>query len=228
MVRHASLLIPTARTRDKSIISHFSDGRVMHFEKEETIINGLEDPDGVYLIKRGFVKAYSVSKEGNGNLLLIHDTGEFIPLPWALDGTNFTGLSYVAMSDVTVIKASKDTLRKAMGDNQWLSQEILSQTVNIIALYTQRIQTLEFRSARERIIAELIYLAKRFGKHQGADIIIDAPITHQDIGDSISMNRETASRALELLFKEGLLKQVDHYFRIVDIAKLQSVLDELS
>lgn len=225
MVRAASLLIPTARTRDKSIISHFSDGRIMNFEQEETIISGLEEPDGVYLIKKGFVKAFSTSKNGNGNLLLIHDAGEFIPLPWALNGSNFTGLSYEAMSDVTVIKASKDMLRKAMGNNQWLSQEVLSQAVNIIALYTQRIQTLEFRSARERIISELIYLAKRFGKHRGAEIIIDAPITHQDIADSISMNRETASRAIELLFKEGLLKQVDHYFRVVDIAKLQSALD---
>ncbi|HUD06726.1 MAG TPA: hypothetical protein VMR34_02465 [Candidatus Saccharimonadales bacterium] len=87
-----------SETKDKSIISHFNDGLIMEFSKEETIINGLEEPDGVYLIKLGFVKAYSVSRNGNGNLLLIHQAGEFIPLPWALDGTNITGLSYQAMS----------------------------------------------------------------------------------------------------------------------------------
>ncbi len=126
------------------------------------------------------------------------------------------------MSDVTVIKSSKDRLRDAMGNNQWLSQEILNQTVNIIALYTQRIQTLEYRSARERIIAEIIYLAKRFGKEHGKAIIIDAPITHQDIADSISMNRETASRALESLFEEGYLVQINHYFSVMNIDKLQA------
>ncbi|HUD06725.1 MAG TPA: hypothetical protein VMR34_02460 [Candidatus Saccharimonadales bacterium] len=68
-------------------------------------------------------------------------------------------------------------MREDTGNNQWLAQEVLNQTVNIIALYTQRIQTLEFRSARarERIIAEIIYLAKRFGKHLGAGVFIDVP-----------------------------------------------------
>jgi len=37
----------------------------------------------------------------------------------------------------------------------------------------------------------LLYLAERFVKHIGAEVLIDAPITHQDIADSISMNRET-------------------------------------
>jgi len=197
---------------------------LIHFEKEETIINGYDEPDGVYLIKKGFVKAYSVSQDGHGNLLLIHQDGEFIPLPWALDGAHTTGLFYEAMTDVTVLRSSKDNLRTAMGKNSWLSQEILKQAVNIITVYTQRIQTLEFRSARGRIIAELIYLAERFGKHQGSEIIIQAPITHQDIADSINMSRETASRTLELLFEEKLMGQKNHLFVIRDIAKLQLAL----
>jgi CRP-like cAMP-binding protein len=218
------LTIPIPKPRDKSIISHFSDGLLMNFSREETIISGFDEPEGIYLIKSGFVKAYSTSQKGHGNLLLIHEAGEFIPLPWALNGSNVTGLSYEAMTDVTVIRASKDRLRSAMGNNQWLSQEVLNQTVNIIALYTQRIQTLEFRSARGRIIAELIYLAKRFGKHKGMEIIIDAPITHKDIADSINMTRETASRTLEILFKEGLVGQKDHFLTIQNLTRLQAAL----
>jgi len=220
----APMTIPAEKERDKSIISHFSDGTVMHFTKDQMILHGFNEPDGVYLIVEGFVKAHSVSEAGMGNLLLIHSAGELIPLPWALDGTNVTGLSYEAMGNVTIIRSSKDKLREAMGNNQWLSVEILSQTVDIIALYTQRIQTLEFRSARGRIIAELIYLAQRFGKPHGSAILIDAPITHQDISDSINMSRETASRALELLFKEGLVGQEDHSFTILDSVKLKNAL----
>lgn len=212
------------KNEGESIIAHFGDGLLMHFTREETIINGFDEPDGVYLIKKGFIKAYSISKAGHGNLLLIHEAGEFIPLPWALDGAHTTGLFYEAMTDVTILRASKDKLRTAMGNNTWLSQEILKQAVNIITVYTQRIQTLEFRSARERVIAELIYLAHRFGEKHGKEVIINAPITHQDIADSINMTRETASRALELLFKEGLLGQKDHLFTVMDFAKLRKVL----
>jgi len=217
-------IMPTQKIEDESILAHFSDGLLMQFSKSATIINGFDEPEGVYLIKKGFVKAYSLSGSGHSKLLLIHEAGEFIPLPWALDGAHTTGLSYEAMTDVTALRVPKDKLRAAMGDNAWLSQEILKQTVNIITVYTQRIQTLETRSARGRIIAELIYLAERFGKTQGTEILIDAPITHQDIADSINMNRETASRVLELLFTEGLMRQEDHFLSIRDLPRLQTAL----
>lgn len=216
--------MPNLETTDESIIAHFSDGLLMEFSDGETIINGLDEPEGIYLIKKGFVKAYSTSQAGNGNLLLIHTVGEFIPLPWALDGAHTTGLFYEAMTDVTVLRASKDKLRSAMGKNTWLSQEILKQAVTIISAYTQRIQTLEFRSARGRIIAEILALSERFGEKHGSEVLINAPITHQDIADSINMNRETASRALGMLFEEGLLGQKDHIISILDLNKLQEAL----
>src|SRR4029079_8650953 len=128
-----------------------------------------------------FVKAYSISRTGNENLLLIHQAGDFIPLPWALDGAHTTGLRYEAMTDVNVFRTSKDKLRSALGDNPWLAQQIMSQAVSMLGLYTQRIQTLEYRTARGRVISELMHLADRFGKVENGVTIIYAPITHQDV-----------------------------------------------
>ena len=216
--------MPTSATTDKSIIAHFSDGQLLNYSNKELIINSFNGPQGVYLIKAGFVKAYSISRAGLVNLLFIHQTGEFIPMPWALDGAHVTGLSYEAMTDVTVLRTSKDKLRIAMGHDTWLSQEILKQAVEVIAVYTQRIQTLEFRSARGRIISELLNLAQRFGEKRGRAVIINAPITHQDIADSINMSRETASKALALLFKEKLMNQTDNLFTILDLPRLQEAL----
>ena len=218
-------ILPTRKTDDESIVAHFSDGSLMSFSKNEALIHAYEEPQGVYLIKSGFVKAYSISPTSSENLLLVHQAGDFIPLPWALDGAHTTGLRYEAMTDVKVLRASKDRLRLALGRNPWLSQQIMNQAVNMLSLYTQRIQTLEYRSARGRVISEMIHLAERFGKLQDGETLIDAPITHQDISDSINMTRETASRALELLFEEGLMGQKEHFFTIKDMHKLQAVLD---
>ena len=216
--------MPNKLTTGKSIIAHFSDGELMHFENGETIIDDLDQPEGVYLIKEGFVKAYSCSRMGHTNLLFIHQTNEIIPLPWALDGAHVTGLSYEAIGDVTMLRGLKGDLRKAMGQDTWLSQEILKQAVEVIAVYTQRIQTLEFRTARGRVISELLNLAQRFGEKHGKEVVINAPLTHQDIADSINMSRETASRTLELLFKENLVKQEDRLLSIVDLTRLQKAL----
>ena len=212
---------PTSEVKGDSKEIHFSDGVIKRFSKGETIISGFDGPKGVFLIKKGYVKAYTITKAGQENLLLIHDQGEFIPLTWALDGVHTEGLFYQAMSDVTVLSTSKENLRSAMENNTLLSQEILKQSVHIITAYGTRIQTLEYRTARERLIAELLNLTEMFGKAHGDEILIEAPITHQDIADSINMTRETASRALGLLFDEGLVKQVDHLFTIRKVDKLE-------
>lgn len=228
MTKDALAVMPTEKAKKVDIDSYFDDGQTLHFAKGETIINGLNQPNGVFIIKEGFVKAFTITRAGHENLLLVHDTGEFIPLIWALDGTHTEGLYYEAMSDVTVLRTSKEKLRTAMSDNKWLSQEILKQSLHIITTYSQRIQALEFRTARERIIAELLNLAEMFGKkvgnEDGKKVLIDAPVTHQDIANSINMTRETASRALGVLFEEGLLGQDEHMFTILNLAKLQEEL----
>lgn len=208
----------------ESIISHFKGGQVKQFSKGEVLVQGDEEPKGVYLIQKGYVKAYSISQQGQQNLLLIHGVKDIMPLPWALDGLQKLGVFYEAMTDVTVITTSKDDLRKAMGSNTWLTEQILRQLVNTFTVYAQRIQSLGYRLPRERVIACLLDLATRFGQQHTKGVIIQVPITHQDIADSISMTRETASRVLELLFEDGLVSQHDHKFMVIDEPKMQAEL----
>ena len=207
------------------ITNHFSGGILKQFSKNEVLIQGDEEPEGVYLIKTGYVKAYTISRTGQINLLLIHGADEIMPLPWALDGAQKLGVYYEAMSDVTIISSSKDDLRKAMASNSWLTEQIMRQLVSTFTVYAQRISSLEYRLPRERVIARLLDLADRFGKPVSEGIVIQAPITHQDIADSINMTRETASRALEQLFHDKYVAQKKHLFMILQAEKM---LEELS
>ena len=209
-----------SKSHSESIVSHFSEGSLEDFTKNDILVQGNEAPTSVFFIQSGYVKASSISQAGQKNLLLIHGTHEIMPLPWALDGPQKIGVFYEAMSDVTVSKTSKDYLRAAMGTNSWLAEQVLRQLVNTFTVYAQRIQSLGYRLPRERVIACLLDLATRFGNHSGHDLVIEAPITHQDIADSINMSRETASRVLEQLVKDGLISQSDHLFIINNESKL--------
>lgn len=208
----------------ESILAHFEKGTIKSFRKNEIIIQGSSEPKGVYLIQSGYVKAYSISQLGQENLLLIHGENEIMPLPWALDGPQKLGIFYEAMSKVNVLSTSKADLRTVMGSNSWLTEQILRQLVNAFTVYAQRIQSLGYRLPRERVIACLLDLATRFGDKTDHATLIKAPITHQDIADSISMTRETASRALEQLSREGLITQENHIFKIKNELKLQAEL----
>jgi CRP/FNR family cyclic AMP-dependent transcriptional regulator len=212
------------RRASESIDAHFDEGTTKRYLKNEVIVQGDEEPSGVFFILEGYVKAYSISQLGQQNLLLIQGSHEILPLPWALDGPQKIGIYYEAMSDVTLKRTSKAALRASMGSDPWLTEQILRQLVDAFTVYAQRIQSLGFRLPRERIIACLLDLSTRFGEKHGDSTIIKAPITHQDIADSTNMTRETASRAVELLFKDKLIHQEDHYFVINDETKLQAEL----
>jgi CRP-like cAMP-binding protein len=211
------------RRASESIDAHFGDGTTKRYLKNEIIVQGDEEPPGVFFVLEGFVKAYSISQLGQQNLLLIQGAHEILPLPWALDGPQKVGIFYEAMSDVTVKRTSKAALRAAMGSDPWLSEQIMRQLVDAFTVYAQRIQSRGFRLPRERIIACLLDLSTRFGQKQGDHTLITAPITHQDIADSTNMTRETASRTIELLVKDKLIRQ-DRYFIINDEEKLQAEL----
>src|SRR5665213_2836422 len=109
----------------ESIVSHFNEGSTGHFLKGDVLVQGDEEPSGVFFIESGYVKAYSISQLGQQNLLLIHGAHEIMPLPWALDGPQKVGIFYEAMSEVTALKTSKDNLRASMGVNSWLTEQIL-------------------------------------------------------------------------------------------------------
>lgn len=208
----------------ESITAHFMGGHSEAFSKGEVIVQGDERPAGVYFIQSGYAKAYSISPLGQHNLLLIHGANEIMPLPWALDGPQKGGVFYEAMSPMNVLRVSKEGLRSAMGSEPWLAEQMLRQLVNTFAVYAQRIQNLGYRTPRERVIACLLDLADRFGKLSEGAVTIEVPITHQDIADSINMNRETASRTLERLAEADLVSQENHLFIIRNRTSLHAEL----
>jgi CRP-like cAMP-binding protein len=213
------------RNASESIDAHFdTSGTLKHYLKDEVIVQGSAEPSGVFFIMEGYTKAYSISQLGQQNLLLIQGKNEILPLPWALDGPQKLGIFYEAMSDVTVKRTSKVALRSAMGSNPWLTEQIMRQLVDAFTIYAQRIQNLGFRLPRERVIACLLDLSTRFGQDFNKHTIIKAPITHQDIADSTNMTRETASRTIELLVRDKLIHQKNHYFVINNEDKLYAEL----
>lgn len=158
------------RSDSESILSHFREGTKKHFSKGDIMVEGDEVPLGVYFIQSGYVKAYSMSQLGQINLLLVQGACEIMPLPWALDGKQKLGIFYEAISAVTVLKTSKDALRTAMGNNSWLTEQMLRQLVNTFTVYAQRIQSLGYRLPRERVIACMLDLATRFGESHGHEV----------------------------------------------------------
>ena len=210
--------------KSASLRDVFSKSLPMRYRKGEVILRADTIPSGVYFIEKGFVKVYSITQDGDEKLHIIYKEGELFPLIWL-----FLDLSkevfYEALSGVVLRRLARKDFFKLTWQNSNILHEIIERIIVTLSVHVDRIDNLELSHAYSRVIARLIFLAKRFGVRHGKELIIQAPLTQKDIAASINMTRETVARELRNLELRKLIKYTDHLIAIPNMNKLKSELD---
>lgn len=203
----------------------FTQGQPLAIEKGGVILGNSASPNGVYYIDTGYIKAYSISDDGDEYLHLIYGHGELFPLIWAYLGVITESLFYEAMTDCTLWRISKDVFNDFVQHNIDLSYALSLHLAHQFRIFSDRVDNLEYKKASQRIAYRLLFLASRFGTKQNGSVIIGAPITHDDFAHSINLARESVSREFERLAAQKIIKTTGHQLVIINIPAL---LDSLS
>jgi len=161
----------------------------------------------ILLLLSGFVRASSITPAGQTRLVALHGPDDLVPIETLFsDEPDF--FFYTAVTDVSVQACSKTSLRTAAQSDLTLCTALLSRALTAARAYAVRIQNLELKNARQRIIFRLLYLTERFGlRSQDDRWMLPLPITYQDLADAVNITRETANREVRILMKEGLVKK---------------------
>lgn len=208
--------------RYEALKQAFLRGRHLSFKKGEFIIRPGDTPPGVFLIEKGLVKAYDITKYGEDNLLIVRHEDEVFPLIWAVTGQE-RSVIYQAITPTTLWRISRKDFLEELDDPERLSA-VLDMTIEMYRLHSERIINLEYRSVRERLVSFMLTMATRFGKEHPDGLMIDLPLRQQDIASSINSSRETTSRELSLLEKKGCIKTNPQYIILKDVDKLKAIL----
>ena len=206
-----------------TFIAKFHQGTRLTYKKGEYIIRPGEVPESVFYIEEGLVKAYNISKYGEENLLIIRKNHEVFPLIWAITGQE-RNIIYQAMNDVVVWRISRRDYLKELHNNPEMLRPLLDMVTEMYRIHSERIINLEYRTVRERVASFLLIMAQRFGKKTPEGIMIEVPLRHQDIASSVNASRETSSRELGRLERDGLIKNKQLCITIKDPKKLKSLL----
>jgi len=205
------------------LLSLFTKGSKLTYQKGEYIIRPGESPSHVFYIKSGLVKAFSISKYGEENLLVIRKPQELFPLISALTGEE-RDIIYQTMNTTTVYRVDKNDFRQFILANTEALYPLIDLITQQYKMHGERILNLEYRSVRERLISFLLTMSKRFGEETSKGTRISAPIRHQDIASSINSSRETTSRELAVLERKGL---INHSQSCIILLNEQALRDSL-
>lgn len=211
------------KAAQEQLVSFFHTGTKLSYKKGESIVRSGDEPHGIYYITEGFVKAYAITKYGEENALIVRKNKEIFPLIWAFTGLH-RDITYEAMSDTTLWRVARSDFLAFLKKEEHVVPVLLDMAIDAYRLHSERVNTLEYRTVRERLASFLLTHVERFGGKGVKGSSLSAPIRRADIAASINASRESTSRELSALQRGGYIDLTTPFIEIVDTEKLRELL----
>ena len=165
-----------------------------------------EIPRHALIVKKGLVRAYTITNSGEERTVALHGNDDIFPLSWIFGETPNTLFYYEAMIDSEILIVPKQELVQAVMGSSDVMAGILKFTMNEYTSLLLRITALEQSSAAEKIALTLYYLIFRHGKETKPGLYaIDIKMTQSLIASLVGLTRESTAVNLKLLKKKGIV-----------------------
>lgn len=194
-------------TPQQKLDQFFSQYKLRHYKKGETFLRAGDSPQGIFFIKKGFVRLYSLSSYGKELTLVIYKPGEFFPVVFTF--TEKPSIYYFeTLSEVEMIKAPRENFISLIKENRDVSDEVNLHIIERFQVALKRMEYLTFGNANSRLASILLICARYFGvRRDHKEVKIPIPFTHTDIANLVGMARETVSIELKKFIDRGLIEK---------------------
>ncbi len=199
----------------------FSAYRLLLLKKGELVIRPDDNPQGVYFLRNGYVRMYSIFEDGRELTLNIFKPQTYFSMIWTIGNLENT-YYFQAMTEAELARAPKEQFLEFIKGNPEIMFDVTRRVlIGLDGLLTNVLHLLS-GTAEKRVVAALFLSAKRFGeKNKQGAVIIKLPLTHQDIANLAGITRETTSIEIGKLTKRGLISSRNHCLIINDLKKLE-------
>ncbi len=196
------------------------------YNADSTIINQGEVPKYACVLVEGLVSVFSISPQGDNQIVIYHVPGEFFPTAWIFGKSSNSLFFYEAVEDCTVAFIPREQLISFMLNKPEKMHAMLDYFTTNFAASMIRVNALQQPRARDKLLYTMYYLAQRYGNlSRGPHIRIPFNLTHQSLANLVGLTRETAATEMNRLKKEGILDYSSQTYTI-NINKVLELIDE--
>lgn len=203
------------REEDLEQIRHIFQER--EFQRNQVVLMADETTKYMYVIKYGGVKVVQTTREGRENILAVHHAGSTFGEMALLDGQT-TPATVVALEDSKVVMISKENFDRVLLKNPQVVNALIQLLCQRLRESWRSIQVLKYTDAETRLRHILLDLATAEEGHDPAGRPIQLKMTHQELAEMAGTSRETVSRLISRLQRQGLLRISGHRYLLVDHA----------
>ncbi|WP_457577250.1 Crp/Fnr family transcriptional regulator [Desulfomarina sp.] len=162
-----------------------------------------DDPaDEVFLIKGGRIKLSKIFENGNEITLDIRKAGDFIGENMFSEN-GFYPVSAVCLEDTLVCGFNRGQFEELVLENPKIGLQIIKNLSARIAWLTSRVGNLTVTNIEDRLYGVLCNVAKEHGARESKGLVIQFPLTHEDLSFLTGSHRVSITRAMKALKDAG-------------------------
>ncbi len=170
--------------------------------KGQTLFLQGDSADEVFLIKGGRIKLNKVLEDGSELMLDIRKAGDFLGEDMFSEEGRYP-VSAVCMEDTLTCGFSRSQFEKLVIKYPKLGLQVIKNLSERISSLTSRVGSLSITNIEDRLYRVLSNVAKEHGAQSPLGVVIQFPLTHEDLSFLTGAHRVTITRALKALKKAG-------------------------
>lgn len=194
------------------------------YQPGERIYTAGDLAERLYVVAEGKVKILQHSVGGRNVLLDILSTGDFFGNLSALGAVAYTD-SAEAQSPACVLSIRSDSFRQILEEFPELALKTLDVMAARLNDANQRVLQLSSLPVEKRVAIALQKLARKLGRQKENMLLIDVPLSRDDLAEMTSTTPETVSRVMSQLQSSGIIESGRQWVGIRDLKALENLAD---
>ncbi len=221
-VLSVSVIIPAMPDGDSAYTASmkrlFEDSRAKTYSKNQLIHYQGDRMTQVYLVKSGYIKAYTILESGDTRTILLLAKDDIFPLAFSatLDWSDYQiRYFYQSLTEAELQAMPSDELMKRIGDDHDISNAYMSYLAASNEIIMEQLEVMKNKKAIDKVLLTLPYLISKSGKKIKPDVYeLQLKLSHQEVADLTGVTRETTTTLIKQLEKKKILSQHHGTWRI--------------
>lgn len=195
-------------------------GEKKTFPKNHILVQAGSRTNYCYIVKSGRVIAYEYTINGEERIYNFNERNSlFLEVNVLFDWDSPVSFKTTMKSELVCI--DKESLLHAISQSPEISMDVMQSIATKFMSSMEQIRHANFHSAAWKICDLLLVFAESYGVPYDGKVLIQEKISQQMLSNLLGINRVTAVRAIKELKDMSLIEQINGYYCIRDISKLQ-------
>jgi CRP/FNR family transcriptional regulator, nitrogen oxide reductase regulator len=196
------------------------------FQSQEVVYYSGDPAERLFVVADGRVKLLQYSTAGKSVLLDILTPGEFFGSLSTLPDDEYPDTAQ-AQSSACVLSVEKNDFRRILEKHPPVTLVLLDVTHQRLRAARETVRQLSALSAERRLALTLLKLAKKLGAEGEVGLLIQAPLSRDDLAQMTGTTTETASRILSQFQKDGVIQSGRQWVAITDRTHLEQLAEDV-